>query len=322
MQAIPKLFAEMRGCFIVCTLVESSMNDGAETSRREAIEVFHNLVYATHEEIELAADAYVPSGPGPFAAIVLFHGGAWTKGSRAAYEAWGRFLASSGYVAIAVDYRLASADRSTFPQNVWDAKAAVQWVRANHVTLRVDPARLAVMGGSAGAHLAAMVALTTHVDELRSPYPAIADQPADVSVVIALAGPYDLLSQWEFDAARRPPGRNPAELYIGGTPMSERRRFFLASPTYHASTDNASGTRWLLAWGTEDEVVLPAPHSQTLSRQLQQAGALVRHAPLIGAPHYWYLESAVEESGSWNARFAPMLLGFLRTWSGFDGVRA
>lgn len=283
-----------------------------------AIEERRDEAYVTHDGTTLRADAYLPAGEGPHPGIVLFHGGAWMKGSRASYEPWGRFLAARGYAAIAADYRLASDGRPAFPENLWDAKAAFQWVRANHRTLRVDPRRMAAMGGSAGAHLAAMVALTADVDALSSPYEdPFAAQPSGVTVVIGMAGTYDLLSQWEFDLARRPPGLSPTEVYLGGTPMSARARYFMASPTYHASSDNAAGTRWLLAWGTEDEVASPEQQSQVLSRQLRLAGALVRHAPLTGAPHYWYLESDVEDPNSINARFAHRLLAFLRTWSGF-----
>lgn len=293
------------------------MRDGSAARETVPIEHIAGRTYAMHDGTDLKADAYLPVGTGPTPVIVIFHGGAWTKGSRASYQPWGRYLASRGYAAIAVDYRLADPSRPAFPQNVFDAKAAIQWVRANCGQLRVDPARMAVMGASAGAHLAAMVVLTRNVAELRNPYPdPFTDEDAHASVAICIAGPYDLLAQWEFDVIRRPSGQVPTEAYLGGTPASVRHRYYVASPTYHASADAASGTTWLLAWGTEDEVVTPDQHSHVLSRQLRQGGALVRHAPLPGAPHYWYLDADPEDPVSPSGVFARRLLAFLRMWSG------
>jgi acetyl esterase/lipase len=255
------------------------------------------LVFAEHDGEALRADAFLPDGEGPFPAFVLLHGGAFTKGTRASYSSWGRFLAAHGYVALCADYRLATAARTTFPESIWDAKAAVQYLRGC---------------------LAAMVALTAEETAFANPYPdPYRDLSAAVGVAVPMAGLFDLLKTWAHDRTLRPPADSPLELYLGGTPLTTRRRYYEASPLFYASERNARGTKWLIAWGTHDEISLPDDHSLALAGELQMAGALVRLAPIVGAPHFWYMEAGPDEPGSASAHLAGRLLGFLRTWCGW-----
>jgi acetyl esterase/lipase len=276
------------------------------------------LRVATHDGVDLLADAYLPAADGPRPAMVLLHGGAFTKGSRASYARWGRFLAANGYVGLATDYRLATADQATYPQAIFDAKAAVQYLRASSGELGVDPDRIGVMGGSAGAYLAAMVALTARLPAFANPYDdGFAGVSAAVDVVVPMAGSFDMLARWEFDRTNRPAGERTAEAFIGGTPFTERARWYEASPLFHASEQNATGTKWLFAWGTEDDVTPAADHSLRLATALKQAGALVRLVPLVGAPHYWYMEGEVGPSNPFAELMGMRLLTFLETWSGW-----
>jgi dipeptidyl aminopeptidase/acylaminoacyl peptidase len=128
-----------------------------------------------------------------------------------------------------------------------------------------------------------------------------------------MAGTYDLLRIWEHDRVARPVGDVPTESFIGGTPMSHRRAYHEGSPLFHASTENAHGTSWLLAWGTEDDVV-PPDQSLALSAALKRAGALVRHVPIVGAPHYWYLENGPTDRGSSSEFVARRVEPFLAAW--------
>jgi acetyl esterase/lipase len=276
------------------------------------------LLVATHDGVELRADAFIPDGEGPFPAFVLVHGGAFVKGDRSSYAPWGRFLATRGYAALSASYRLATAERATYPEAIWDIKAAVQHLRGAAAGLRVDPGKIGIIGGSAGGYLAAMVALTANDPAFANPYPdPFRDVSAAVSVAVPMAGLMDLVACWEFDRVSRPPADQPLERYLGGTPLTQRRRYYEASPVFHASAANAKGTRWLIAWGLEDEVVPPVSNSKALVGELQLAGALVRVAPIPGAGHFWYMEGEVEAPGSMSAKLAPRLLGFLRTWSGW-----
>ena len=117
------------------------------------------------------ADLYFPlemPATGKLPAVVWIHGGGWISGQRNAKRELSicSTLARHGYVAMSIDYLLSDHHQAVWPTNLWDCKLAVRWLRKNAVRLGVDPERLGVMGGSAGGHLAAMVALTTPTDGL------------------------------------------------------------------------------------------------------------------------------------------------------------
>jgi acetyl esterase/lipase len=90
--------------------------------------------------------------------VVFIHGGGWRGGCATYHARHCAALAEQGYVTAAIEYRLAPAVR--WPGPLLDCKRAVRWLRANHGQFGLDPERIVIAGGSAGGHLAAMVALT------------------------------------------------------------------------------------------------------------------------------------------------------------------
>jgi acetyl esterase/lipase len=292
-------------------------------TRPADVRVETGLAFGGPADAPLLGDLYRPDAatPGPYPVVVIIHGGAFHVGSRSAFEHWGRFLAREGFAAFSIDYTLATAERPSFPTAVNDARAAVRHMRENAASLELDAARLAVMGCSAGATLAATLVLTADspdgsgalVDHDQLPGSA-ADR---VDTAIVVAGTYDLIAMWEHDRVHRLVDGH-TQGYIGGTPMDARRRFFEAAPLTYASRQNAEGTRWLISWGTHDDVVPPERQSVVFAEHLSRAGAMIRLAPIVGAPHFWYLEGRKAEidpaASTFNARFAERLLTFLRDW--------
>jgi len=118
--------------------------------------VFHKV-----GDLELYMDLFLPgdvSAGQKRPAVVWFHGGGWRGGSPKQFAPQSQYLASQGLVCASVRYRLSG--EAKFPACLNDCKCAVRFVRANAVKYGVDPNRIAVGGGSAGGHLAAMVGLT------------------------------------------------------------------------------------------------------------------------------------------------------------------
>jgi acetyl esterase len=107
---------------------------------------------------EIPVRVYTPTGSGPFPLISYFHGGGYVTGNLDTQDMIARALAfGAGAVVVSVDYRL--APENPFPAGPDDCWAATQWVAAHAAELNGDAGRLAVAGDSAGANLAAGVAL-------------------------------------------------------------------------------------------------------------------------------------------------------------------
>lgn len=94
----------------------------------------------------------------PSPAVVFFFGGAWVTGTPGQFAAQARYLASRGVSSLLVDYRVASRHGSSVRDSVDDAVAAFTWIRSHATELNIDPDRIAAGGGSAGGHLAALLA--------------------------------------------------------------------------------------------------------------------------------------------------------------------
>ena len=116
---------------------------------------------------------YRPDGlPAEAPVLVYFHGGGWTIGDLDTHDVLCRELAiGAGCALVAVDYRLGPEHR--FPAAVDDALAATRWVQAQVAALRLDPSRLALGGDSAGANLAAVVALALRDGAREAPAPRL-----------------------------------------------------------------------------------------------------------------------------------------------------
>ena len=135
--------------------------------------------------------------------VVFFYGGSWSSGDRADYRFVGEALAAQGIVTVVADYRLSPEVR--YPVFLQDSALAMRWAFDNAPTYGADPARIFVMGHSAGAYNAAMLALDKRL------LGAVGLSPARLAGWIGLAGPYDFLpigdrkTQVAFEWPNTPP---------------------------------------------------------------------------------------------------------------------
>lgn len=203
-------------------------------------------------------DVYAPErAAGSLPVVVFFYGGGWNSGDRGGYEFAARAIAARGFVVVVPDYRLVPAVR--FPAFVDDAAAAIRWT-ADHVAASGgDPARIAVAGHSAGAHIALLVTLDRH-------YLAAAGAPGAIKAAVGLAGPYDFLP---FDAksAIDAFGRAP-------DPLATQPIHFV----------RADAPPVLLLTGDADDTVRPR-NTAALAAALRHAGAPVETRVYRGVGH-------------------------------------
>lgn len=283
------------------------MSIGHASATEYEVETSSSLIFAEHDGSKLLGDFYLPKGRAKAPALVAIHGGGWQLGDRGFYKHWGPFFARRGYALFAIEYRLGKA--GVYPAAVYDCKAAIQFVRAKAADFDLDPDRIGLIGDSAGAHLAALLALapdqygTAYRDD---PYAATA---IDVKAVVGFYGVYDLYAQWQHDLAARP--RDPiVEKFLGASPTQNRRLYFDASPISHATVDR-NKVRFLLVHGTDDDIVDSPSQSGAFLTALMQAQFFVRRIVIPGAGHFWSADPFENEPASSGAIAAPRLLRFL-----------
>jgi acetyl esterase/lipase len=267
------------------------------------------LVYAEHDGTKLVGDLYLPKGRRKAPVLVAIHGGGWQVESRASYRYWGLFLARNGYAVFAIDYRLGKP--GVYPAAVYDAKAAIQFVRAKAAEFDIDPDRIGLIGDSAGGQLAALIAVAG--DQFTTAYrdDANAAVPANVKAVVGFYGVYDMLAQWTHDLTTRPLDL-VVEKFLGASPMQNRRIYFDASPISYATVDR-NQIRFLLVHGTDDDIVDPPTQSGAFLTALTQAGFFVRRIVIPGAGHFWSSDPFESEPHSYSALAIPRLLRFLES---------
>ncbi|WP_420467876.1 alpha/beta hydrolase [Panacagrimonas sp.] len=206
-------------------------------------ELAANLIYDQGKNLRL--DIYSPPNVQNAPVVVFFFGGRWSEGDKDQYTFVGEALASRGFVAVLPNYRLYPTVR--FPEFVNDGARAVAWLRDNVATYGGSPDKIFVMGHSAGAHLAAMLAV-------REEFLAQAGGSRSwLRGMIGLAGPYDFL-----------PITDPTLRDVFGPPES----FQQSQPILFANGDNPP---MLLMHGEDDEIVF-VKNTRNMADAIKRAG--------------------------------------------------
>lgn len=289
---------------ILCALL-------APAAIAQEFDLRRDVEYVVHGGQSLKGDLYTPRADGKYPAVIAIHGGGWQLGSAAGYQYWGPWLAARGHVLFAITYRFSKPGQKSFPDAVQDVRAAIQFLKGRAAELKVDPARIALMGDSAGGHLAALVALAGE-------HPAFKDGnkgdpfgnlPTEVKAAIPVYGVFDMAEQWRHDQLTRPRD-HIVEKFLGASLIDDRKVYFDASPLSYVSANN-NRVSFLVAWGTHDDIVAPAMQSERFLEALKQARYFVRPAILHGAPHFWMSEP-LDDPASYSGWLAARLIGFLR----------
>ncbi len=162
-----------------------------------------DIMYARHNGVELALDAYVQKRGDNRPAVIVIHGGGFTAGSRVSFI--GQFLemlTSAGYNWFAIDYRKHGIKR--YQESLADVRAAVEFIRCNAKEFRIDPNRIALLGEDTGARLATLL---------------VAEKPLGLKAAVTVGGVYDLDDLLRFPPQPRPSVPHENSIPIGKPPM-------------------------------------------------------------------------------------------------------
>jgi acetyl esterase/lipase len=228
-----------------------------------------DLAYAGESPFQ-RLDLYLPDqGDGPFPLILHVHGGAWMKCDKADRQLVPMLSGLRRSWAVgSMNYRL--SHEALFPAQLRDVRSALRWLRAHGRELHIDGERIALWGGSAGAHLSSLAALTAGVTSFDAPGEA---GRLDVQAVVAWYGPTDFLAMDRYLAESglgpRDHGQpDSPESRLLGAPIAEVPE--LVQRANPETWVTAAAPPFLLQHGLSDSTV-PFQHSVSLAEALRRA---------------------------------------------------
>ncbi len=200
--------------------------------------------------------------------IIYFHPGGFTMGDKEMIEPLVAPMLTRGYAAVSVDYRLAGEAR--FPAQIYDAKSAVRWVRANAAKYNFDLDKISAWGISAGSTLAALLGVSENIPELEDFSTGHASRSSRVNAVVSWYGPMDFFT---LDSQRLELGQNPVPvtetsgeyLMMGGTLSGVPDKYRAASPQTYISPVCPP---FYIQHGTSDQII-PYLQSVIFARALE-----------------------------------------------------
>ena len=253
----------------------------------EHIEVFGDIGFKETEERMLFLDIYRKKNilvPAPL--IIFIHGGSWTKGDKMDYLIYLLSYAEKGYITASLSYRF--AQEAKFPAALEDVICGVEWLKANGAEYGIDSSNVALVGGSAGGHLALMAAYT-----IGGPYGSGGcsrnGASPRVNAVVNFYGPTDLTTEYAIS-------RDETKYFLGIEYKNDPDRFLMASPVHFVTSDDPPTMTFI---GTLDELV-PVYQTDVLNETLTAADVPHNYHRLKGWPHTMDAAVAVNEYAQYH----------------------
>ncbi len=232
-------------------------------------------------------DLYMPMAESakPRPLIVFIHGGGWENGSKESCGIVFSFMKGGAYACASLNYRL--TDQAIWPAQIHDVKAGIRWLRANAAKHSIDPARIGVIGISAGGHLVSLLGVTGGVKELDGALGEHRDADSRVQCVIDFCGPSDFLTFGGKGSIINPDDPKTAVgKLLGGGVKDRQDAARAASPVTYVTKDDAP---FFIVHGDKDNLV---PHAQAVEfrEALGKAGVPAALITGKGGPHVFFNE--------------------------------
>ncbi len=226
----------------------------------EDIQEIKNIEYKNVNGKSLQLDIYKPKNLiGTTPLLVFIHGGGWRSGERADYLVYLIAFAKKGYVTATVSYRF--LETAPYPACVEDITDAVQWFYKNGDGYCYDPDQIALIGGSAGAHLAMLAGYGWKKPGAQSDTTSGYESKHHIKAVVDIYGPSDLTT--EFSRTNSTVTGFLAKSYTEAPGL-----YLEASPIHYV---NKSSPATMILHGTSDQIV-PVSQSDMLKIKLDSLG--------------------------------------------------
>ncbi len=247
---------------------------------RDHVEVIKDVVYDEAHGRRGLLDVYRPRelGDRPAPVLLQVHGGGWTIGSK---DDQGvplmLHMAAAGWICVAPNYRL--APRDPFPAHLVDVKRALAWVREHGPSYGMDAGFVAITGGSAGGHLAALAALTPGDPEYQ---PGFEDADTSVQAAVPHYGIYDFAGATGHRRAEVLRDRFLGPKVLFKDPRADREEFEKASPLLRVNPD---APPFLVIHGRGDSLVHVDQARQFVDSLRASSRQPTAYAELPGTQH-------------------------------------
>lgn len=253
-------------------------------AEKSNVTVLLDQPYAGNTNPKQMVDVYLPkkrTSDKPLPVVALIHGGGWIRGDRIGNASGAIQLARTGdYAAVAVGYRLTGEVH--WPEQIYDCKAAIRWIRGHAKEYNLDPDRIAAWGSSAGGHLSSLLGTSGDIKELEGTIGSFPAMSSRVQCVVNLCGPEDFTKPLMFDAEGKPVLQDEAVVgLLGGTYEEKHAEAVAASPLTYVTKDDPP---FLNIQGTADKRVDYA-NAEAIHGALQKAGVPTLLVPITGGGH-------------------------------------
>lgn len=213
------------------------------SANRPSTEIPANIVaeldveYARYGDRRILMDIFRPAARDGARrpCIVVVHGGGWLKGDKTRFRALAVELAKRGYVTAAIEYRLGG--EAKFPAGIQDCNAATRYLRAQADRYLIDPNRIGAVGGSAGGHLAGLMATASDIPELQGEG-GNAGVSSRLKAAIVMAGPMEMLTGSVAEQSRKNPAQANCNHWLGAGVDEAPALYRLADAHAHITADD------------------------------------------------------------------------------------
>jgi acetyl esterase/lipase len=200
----------------------------AQSNFSDEIIADSNLVFTSYGKRNLHLDICYPRHKTKlFPAIILVHGGGWRSGDKSQQVPMAQEIASHGFIAATVEYRL--SPEAKFPAAIFDLKAAVRWIRANSSIYSVDSNKISILGCSSGGHLASMLGATNCIEKFEGNGDNL-NHSSNVQAVINIDGILDFTDPAESGKDQDLEKPSVGKLWLGYSYKDNPEIWRIASP--------------------------------------------------------------------------------------------